>query len=87
MAPDAKPDDGLLDLVHAGEMNLAQALMLLPGMFSGKHVKSPHVQVTQTSRVRIQAEGGIPTYVDGEFIDHGVEELDARIERGALRML
>jgi YegS/Rv2252/BmrU family lipid kinase len=86
MAPDADPTDGLLDLVHAGEMNLMQALMLLPGMFSGKHVKSPRVRVSRSRAVSIAAEGGIPAYVDGEFIDYRVEELVARVEPGALRM-
>lgn len=45
MCPEAKPDDGYLDICVAGDVTRWQTLMLLPKVFSGRHTLHPKVKV------------------------------------------
>ena len=47
MAPSAEVDDGLFDVVVARAMSRATLLKLFPLIFTGEHVKNPHVEVAR----------------------------------------
>lgn len=54
IAPDADPADGLLDVVVIGPVGAGQALGLLTGVFSGRHVGHPSVEIRRAGAVRVQ---------------------------------
>ncbi|GAA1159079.1 diacylglycerol/lipid kinase family protein [Ornithinicoccus hortensis] len=54
IAPDADPTDGLLDVVVIGRVGARQALGLLTGVFAGRHVGHPSVQVRRAATVRVE---------------------------------
>jgi diacylglycerol kinase family enzyme len=60
--------------------------MLLPRLFSGTHVTSPAVHQHRTARVHMTFPQGCPMYVDGEFMDDVVRDLEVRVLPGRLRM-
>ena len=69
IAPDAKPDDGLLDVCIIRKMGIARILWHLPKLFTGKHIGLPDVSMYQCKSITINAPEPIPVHVDGEAID------------------
>lgn len=69
IAPDAKPDDGLLDVCIIRKMGAARLLWHLPKLFTGKHVRLPDVTMYKGKNITIVAPEPVPVHVDGEAID------------------
>jgi diacylglycerol kinase (ATP) len=90
VAPDARLDDGLLDVVVAGPFTKAGVVRIFPGMYRGRHVRHPQVQVLRSRRVLVEPAphlGGTPpeAHADGERI--GPLPLVAEVHPGAVRVL
>ncbi len=67
IAPQADPRDGLFDVCIAGPISKAQALSLLPQVFSGRHIRHPSVRVVRTDALEIEGEGGRLLFADGDY--------------------
>jgi diacylglycerol kinase (ATP) len=68
IAPQARLDDGLLDLCFVRQVGKARLLRLFPTVFSGRHVGIKEVEYFQAERVRVETETPLDVYADGEFI-------------------
>jgi diacylglycerol kinase (ATP) len=67
IAPAARLDDGLLDVVViGGELSKPGFLATFPKVFSGRHVEHPAVHVHRAARVELEAERPVAVHVDGE---------------------
>ena len=66
ICPDASISDGLLDLCLAGDIGRLGALRELPGIYGGKHVHHPLVEMTRVRELRIEGEEGTRIHLDGE---------------------
>jgi diacylglycerol kinase (ATP) len=53
-APGARPDDGVLDLLVAGDLNRRGIIRELPRIRKGGHVANPKVRMFPCTRVRIE---------------------------------
>lgn len=84
MAPDARIDDGLLDVVLVGRLPRRRALRLFPAIYDGRHVAAREVSVFQARTVRLCAPVGLECLVDGEF--RGRTPLEITCRPGQLRM-
>ena len=87
MAPAARNDDGLLDLMFAARTSLWNILRLLPRTLNGSHTRSADVQLATTPWVRLESPQGIPVHLDGEFIGRNETALDIQILPAALSLL
>jgi len=90
IAPDADPEDGLLDVVVAGPLTRHGILAIFPKVYSGAHVGHPAVQVFRSRAVTIEpvaALGAHPpvAFADGERI--GPLPLRLEVVPGALDVL
>ncbi|HEY0186244.1 MAG TPA: diacylglycerol kinase family protein [Cellulomonas sp.] len=90
VAPDARMDDGLLDVVVAGPFSRAGVVRIFPGMYAGRHLRHPAVQVLRTRRLLVEpatALGGFPpeAHADGERI--GALPLVAEVQPAAVAVL
>ena len=68
IAPDARADDGLLDVCAVQAMSMFRFLLYLPTLFVGWHTRLPEVTVYRGRRIAIDAPEPIPVHVDGEAI-------------------
>jgi len=66
VAPDARFDDGVLDVVVIGDLSKASFLATFPKVYSGRHVEHPLVAVHHASRVELAADRPRTVYADGE---------------------
>jgi YegS/Rv2252/BmrU family lipid kinase len=68
IAPDAELDDGLFDVVLAGDVGKLRFLANLPKVFKGTHVAQPEVTVLRAHEVAIDADRPFALYADGDHI-------------------
>jgi YegS/Rv2252/BmrU family lipid kinase len=66
VAPNAEIDDGLFDMVAAGDLSLPMVLRLLQRMYGGTHIFSPHVQLQRGHTVTITSTAPLGLDLDGE---------------------
>ncbi len=81
MAPDARLDDGALDVVLSAATSRARFLRTLPAVFKGEHVHEPSVSVLRAAEVRISADRPFTVYADGDPIGE-LPVTDRRPPRG-----
>jgi YegS/Rv2252/BmrU family lipid kinase len=85
LAPSAQLDDGLFDVVLAGELSKRRFLTVLPKVFKGAHVDEPSYRMVRARELQIDADRPFVLYADGEPI--GETPVTIRIVPGALQVL
>lgn len=85
IAPGARPDDGLLDVVRLGALGRGELARWLPTVYWGGHLANPRIRTRRAARVRVDAGAPLPVQIDGELGAH--TPLDVEIRPGALRLL
>jgi len=68
MAPRARLDDGLLDVVCIAHMGLLKQFALLPKLRSGTFVDLPQVTYLTARRIEAESPASVPIEVEGEAI-------------------
>jgi YegS/Rv2252/BmrU family lipid kinase len=86
IAPAAKVDDGLLDLVVFEEQSRLSTICGLPKLFTGGAARLKGVTIERIKRVVVECERPIPFHVDGEPVQGGTR-LEGRVLPGALRVV
>ncbi len=84
MAPDAKPDDGVFDLVVIGDVTKLDFLLTFPKIYRGTHVRHPRIDVVRARTVSIEAGTPLPIVIDGE--QPGTTPARFTVVPGALRI-
>lgn len=69
-APNAKPDDGLLDVTIIRKIGRLEVLRNIPRLFNGSIAKNPHVELLQGKRITVNADKKIYLEADGETLGH-----------------
>ena len=87
ICPDARLDDGALDLVAVGDLTRAQVVANIGRLFGGTHLELEqvtHARITRLHAEPVEADANIPVELDGETPGH----LPATFEilPGALRI-
>jgi diacylglycerol kinase (ATP) len=68
LAPDARQDDGVFDVVLIGDVTKLDFLTTSPKLYSGGYLSHPRVELLRSSSVAISAAEPLPLEVDGEPI-------------------
>jgi diacylglycerol kinase (ATP) len=84
ICPDARPDDGVLDLTIVDDVPRRTLLRVLPKVYSGRHVHHPAVRTLTGRTVRLAAPG-LVAFADGERV--GPLPLEIDVVPGALHVL
>jgi diacylglycerol kinase (ATP) len=85
IAPDAKANDGLLNVVTFKEGNLLAGLRYLSGVFAGSHTEWSDVTCWQTNSLRIESSEPAPYQLDGD--PGGMLPLEIHCEPAAIRAI
>ena len=68
IAPQAKLDDGKLDVCVVRAMDKFKLFCLFPTAYFGRHLLSKNVEYGQTDHVSIETEVPVDVYADGEYV-------------------
>jgi diacylglycerol kinase (ATP) len=68
IAPQARLDDGKLDLCIVRAMDTFKLFCLFPTVYFGRHLGFREVEYTQTQSVKIETELPFDVYADGEYV-------------------
>ncbi|HRB99685.1 MAG: YegS/Rv2252/BmrU family lipid kinase [Candidatus Lutibacillus vidarii] len=82
--PEAKFDDGLLDVLILHEVSVLEFLKVFPRVFKGTHVTHPKIEILRGEKVRLETTG-IMAQADGERF-HPMP-IDVEVAPGALRVV
>ena len=85
VAPEAKMDDGLLDICIVGGVKPFRLLRLFPAVYSGRHLKIREVQYFHSSRARVETEHPMDVYADGEYVCR--TPIEVGVELAALKVI
>ncbi len=84
VTPDAKVNDGLLDVLVVQALSRISFLRIFPRVFTGEHVTDPRVTIYRARKVRIESDG-VVAYADGERMS--LLPIDVEVVPGALSLL
>lgn len=87
MAPNARVDDGLLDVVIAAGVSRLEALGLVHRVIAGTHEGLAKIRCMQTRQISIHLDEPTPVEADGELIAKGAMALEINLIPGALALL
>mgnify|MGYP001052832791 FL=1 len=68
IAPEAVPDDGLLEVCVIDPLSLPEALLRLPFVIFGKHTKMKPVHMYRHASIVIDSDEPMPAQIDGEVM-------------------
>jgi YegS/Rv2252/BmrU family lipid kinase len=85
IAPSARLDDGLLDLVVVEERSRFATICSLPYLLTGRIGRARGVSIEQIEHAAIEANHAMAFHVDGESVRGGTR-LEARVRPAALKI-
>ncbi len=85
MAPGARPDDGILDVVVIGDISRSDLALNLPRLYRGTHLSHPKVSAFTGREVLVETPDPVPLEIDGEH--PGTTPFHVWVEPGALRVV
>jgi YegS/Rv2252/BmrU family lipid kinase len=68
LAPDAKPDDGLFDVVLIGDVTKRDFVTTAPKIYKGTYIAHPKVELLRSRTVAVDAPERLPIELDGEQV-------------------
>ncbi len=87
LTPNARVDDGLLDVMIAQGLGRIGILSLIPKVMKGTHVGDPRVHFVQTSRLVIESPDPLAVELDGEIPFIAAHRLEIEILPKRLRVI
>lgn len=85
VAPQARLDDGLLDVVVIGAVGRLELMLNFPRVYSGRHSTHPAFHVFRSQSVQVTSSVTLEKISDGD--PSGLVPVEARVSPGALRVL
>ncbi len=86
VCPEAKPDDGLLDLLLVNALGRLEILQLVPKILRGSHAGDPRLRLLRAKRVTIASDDPLLVEADGEIAFQDAKRLEIDLMHVALRV-
>lgn len=87
LTPDARLDDGLLDVGVAAAVSRWRILRLLPKALKGAHTTDPAITMLRCRRIQLACRAELPVQVDGEVIVRNADRVEINIQPGRLEVI
>lgn len=87
LTPDAKLDDGLLDVCAVSEVSIPRVIQVLPSVLNGTHARHPEVSMFSARHIRISSESPVAVHRDGEISPDRIKEFTIDIYPGRLNII
>ncbi|MCD5408956.1 diacylglycerol kinase family lipid kinase [Candidatus Bipolaricaulota bacterium] len=87
LAPQARPDDGQLDLVFIGNYPRVVRFAVLPKTRDGSYLSLCRMQHRRAQKARIEADRPLPVHMDGELLPEPISSLAVELRSQALLVI
>jgi YegS/Rv2252/BmrU family lipid kinase len=87
VAPEARNDDGLLDLLLADNLPRLQILGMIPHFMNGTHVDHPSVTMVRSRRITITSPDPLIAHADGEVLCTDGHRIECEIAAQQVRVI
>jgi diacylglycerol kinase (ATP) len=87
VCPDARADDGVLDLLIAQGVGRLEILGIVPKILRGTHTGDPRLRLVRVRRVAIESHSQLLVEADGEIAFDDARRLEVAVLPGRLRVL
>lgn len=87
LTPDAKVDDGFLDICSVDDKNIFQILSLMPRVMRGKHHNVPGVKFFKEKKLTISADEQFYVHADGEIVGANVRRVEIGLHSSRLSVI
>jgi diacylglycerol kinase family enzyme len=84
LAPEARPDDGMFDVLLIGDVTKGDFVRTAPKLYRGTHLSHPKIELVRSAHARVDAPEPLPIELDGEQVGTTPAEFD--VEPRALRL-
>ena len=71
IAPHARLDDGLLDVVVVGDVDKVELLKIWPALSSSGHITHPKIREEKTTTITVECDEQLLVEVDGDILGEG----------------
>ncbi len=71
IAPEAKPDDSLFDMVIVGNIGKIELIKTMPRVYKGTHLTHPKVRLEKDTCLTIESSRKFLLHADGELLGEG----------------
>ena len=85
--PNARIDDGWLELCRADVLPLHRLLRILPSVFRGRHGRFDGIHAGRCRSLRVSSDPPTPLHADGEMLSLAAVEVSASLSPGGLRLV
>jgi diacylglycerol kinase (ATP) len=85
IAPQAQLDDGQLDVCLVTDVSKFKLFCMFPTVYFGRHLTIPDVVYFKAERIRLETEGSLDVYADGEYVCQ--TPIEVCVSPGALRVI
>ena len=87
LTPEARVDDGLLDICSVDDKNILEILSLMPRVMRGKHHNVPGVKFFKEKRLTISADEQFYVHADGEIVGANVRRVEIGLYSSQLNVI
>jgi diacylglycerol kinase (ATP) len=87
VAPDAKSDDGLFDVLLADNLPRLQILGMLPHIMKGTHLGKRGVTMLRSRRIAITSPDPLIAHADGEMLCTDAHRIECQIAAQRVRVI
>jgi len=87
LTPDARIDDGMLDVCRVDTLSRLRLLRILPTVLGGRHARFREVRMSQVTTIDIDCPDGCMVHADGEVLAGDAVEIRVRVLPGVLPLL
>ena len=87
VAPGARTDDGLFDVMMVETMPRLQMLTMVPRFLSGTHVNDPRCRIVRGKHVTVTSPDRLYLHVDGELLTEYAHKVEVKMDAARLRII
>ena len=87
VAPEAKNDDGWLDLIMVETMPKLQMLAIIPRFMNGTHLSDRRLRAEKAKHIVIESQDPLYLHADGEILCDYAHRVEAKVIPGCLRII
>ena len=87
LTPNARPDDGLLDICSIEEIPISRILTIMPKVMKGAHANESAVHFDRGRTIEVSSDEPVCVHADGQIVGTKVVSIKVEVSQRSLKVL